>query len=70
LVPTTSMATNFSSNEKIWKQQNHFSILVDRTYKSLNIPNPCVKLTKRTMWKWFTKDGMFKIYIFRFHNMW
>jgi len=35
LVPTTSMATKFSSNEKLWKQQNYFCILVNRAYKSL-----------------------------------
>jgi hypothetical protein len=69
LVPTTFMATKFNNNEKLWKQQDYFCILVDRAYKSLSIPSPYVKLTKRTMWKWLTKDGMLNEIIFRLHNM-
>ncbi len=29
-------------------------------YKSPCIPNPYSKLTRGTMWEWFTKDGVLK----------
>ncbi len=50
------MPANFSNSEEIWKQQDCSYIFA----KPPSIPNSYARLTKGTMGKWFTKDGVLK----------
>jgi hypothetical protein len=52
------VAINFSGGEKIWKQQICFYFQI--AYKSLGVPSPYAKLSRGTMWGWFTNNGVLK----------
>jgi len=34
--------------------------LLQISYRSLGVPNQYARLTRGTMWEWFTKDGVLK----------
>jgi hypothetical protein len=58
-VSTSSLAPNISCIEKYENNKIILTFLYN-AYKSLGVPSPYAKLTRSTMWEWFTKKGELK----------
>jgi hypothetical protein len=45
---------------KKYKNNKTIITFLQNVYKSLGVPSPYAKLTRSTMWEWFTKEGELK----------
>ncbi len=59
LISTSSLAPNTNCSEE-YENNKIVLTFLHNVYKSLGVPNPYAKLTRNTMWEWFTKEGELK----------